>query len=247
MSAHFLIVGGTRGIGRALVEHLSATGHRVSVFGRRPNPAHDSPEVVHSAVDVMDQEALLSGIDEAVSRFGKIQCAVFLQRHRGDDGGIEADVAVALGATSVAMEHMVERSYFDAGRSPSVVLVSSVADRYVGPEQPLGYHVAKAGLSQLARYYALKLGPSGVRVNAVSPCVVLKPEAAEFYGKHQALVRRYEQFIPLGRMGTPADIAGAIMFLAGESAAYITGQNIVVDGGLTLRSHESLIRDLSST
>jgi len=136
------------------------------------------------------------------------------------------------------------RGFSDDGQSNSIVLVSSIADRYVAPEQSLGYHLAKAGFSQLARYYALELGPLGIRVNSVSPCVVAKDEAREFYDKNEWLVDRYKKFIPLGRMGKPEDIVNAIMFLAGEQASYITGQNIVVDGGLTLRSHESLIRDL---
>lgn len=123
-------------------------------------------------------------------------------------------------------------------------MVSSIADRYVAPEQPLDYHLGKAGFTQLARYYALQLGPLAIRVNVVSPCVVAKDEASEFFDRNEWLVGRYQKFIPLGRMGRPQDIVNAIMFLASDQASYITGQNLVVDGGLTLRSHESLLRDM---
>lgn len=98
----------------------------------------------------------------------------------------------------------------------------------------------------MARYYALVLGPMGIRVNSVSPWVVAKDEGKEFYDKNKWLVDSFSRLIPLGRMGKPQDIAIPIMFLASEQASYIIGQNIAIDGGLTLRSHESLIRDFPS-
>jgi NAD(P)-dependent dehydrogenase (short-subunit alcohol dehydrogenase family) len=242
---HFLVVGGTRGIGRALVKHLVGVERNlVSVLGRSSGGDVQSPRLTHYAVDVSNHEALLSSLDQAVASYGKFACVIFLQRHRAVKDEFDLELTVALGATKNAIDHLVERHCFSADvQSNSIVLVSSIADRYIAPEQSLGYHIGKAGISQLARYYALSLGPLGIRVNAVSPCVVAKDEAREFYDKNEWLTDRYRKFIPLGRMGKPQDIVNAIMFLAGEQASYITGQNIVVDGGLTLRSHESLIRD----
>jgi len=242
---HFLIIGGTRGIGRALVKHLAGnSGNRISVLGRNPAADADSPAQTQYAVDVKDQAALISCLDQAVARHGKIDCAVFMQRHRGGKEDFDTDLAVALTATRNAIDHLVDQQYFsDNHPSNSIVLVSSIADRYIAPEQSLGYHVGKAGFSQLARYYALKLGAKGIRVNTVSPCVVAKDEAKNFYDANEWLVDRFRTAIPLGRIGTPLDIVNAIMFLAGDQSSYITGQNIVVDGGLTLRSHESLIRE----
>jgi NAD(P)-dependent dehydrogenase (short-subunit alcohol dehydrogenase family) len=242
---HFLVVGGTRGIGRSLVQHLvGGEGNCVSALGRNPSLDVQSPRLTHYAVDVSNREALLWSLDQAVERYGKLTCVAFIQRHRAGKDDFDMELTVALSATKNAIDHLVDRRYFFAGgQSNSIVLVSSIADRYVAPEQSLGYHLGKAGLSQLARYYALALGPSGIRVNSVSPCVVAKDEARAFYDKNAWLVDRFRTLIPLGRMGKPQDIVNAIMFLAGEQASYITGQNIVVDGGLTLRSHESLIRD----
>ncbi len=246
---HCLVVGGTRGIGLALVRHLLDLGnHFVSVIGRTPNASVESSMLSQYAVDVTDQTALLSSLDLSTQRYGPVSTVVFFQRHRSGPDGFDTAMAVALGATRRTIDHLVARNSFaSGGGSNSIVLVSSIADRYVAPEQPLDYHVAKAGLSQLARYYALKLGPIGIRVNCVSPCVVAKDEALEFYNKNQWLVDRCRAFIPLGRMGRPKDIVNAIMFLAGAESSYITGQNIVVDGGLTLRSHESLLRDIPRT
>jgi NAD(P)-dependent dehydrogenase (short-subunit alcohol dehydrogenase family) len=244
---HFLVVGGTRGAGLALVKYLMVIeGNCVSVLGRSPGEEIASPNVMHYSVDVSNREALIMALDESSEKFGKISSAIFLQRHRANGDQLELELAVALSATKNAIEHLVIHDYFTSAPLPgSIVLVSSVADRYVAPEQSLGYHLSKAGLSQLGRYYAVKLGPKGIRVNTVSPCVVAKPEAKAFYDQNQKLVDNLNRSIPLGRSGKFEDIVNAIMFFAGEQASYITGQNLVVDGGLSLRTQESLIRDFS--
>jgi NAD(P)-dependent dehydrogenase (short-subunit alcohol dehydrogenase family) len=153
-------------------------------------------------------------------------------------------LSVALTATRNAIDHLVNGDHFSGHEAGNgIVMVSSIADHYIAPEQNLGYHVSKAGLVQLARYYALQLGHKGIRVNVVSPCVVIKDAAQEYYRENSWITDRFERFIPLGRAGKSQDIINAIMFLAGDQASYITGQNIVVDGGLTLRSHESILMD----
>jgi NAD(P)-dependent dehydrogenase (short-subunit alcohol dehydrogenase family) len=242
---HYIIVGGTRGTGQALVQHLlSDPGNRVSVFGRKHDAGLSHQHLMAHAVDVSDAPALRSALDLAVATYGKLYSIVFMQRNRSASDAFETDLMVALTATRNAIDHVIDHRYFserEAGNS--IVMVSSIADHYIAPEQDVGYHVSKAGLVQLARYYALQLGRKGIRVNSVSPCVVIKDAAQEFYKENSWLTDRFEQYIPLGRAGKSQDIIKVIMFLAGDQASYVTGQNIVVDGGLTLRSHESIIRD----
>lgn len=243
---HFLVLGGRRGIGKVLVERLAASvGNHVSVLARTAHEGGDVLRQSQHVVDVADQRALLKCLDAAVAQHGKLLGAVFLQRHRANGDEFDRDLAVALSATKNTIEHLIDKGHFVNDRQASIVVVSSVADHYIAPEQPLGYHVAKAGLAQLARYYAFALGSRGIRVNVVSPCVVVKREAAEFYARNDLLVERINNTVPLGRAGTPDDIVDAITFFMSEQASYVTGQTLVVDGGLTLRSHESLIRDFS--
>ena len=134
---HFLVVGGTRGTGRALVQHLvGEEANCVSVLGRSSGADIQSSRLTHYMVDVLDREALLASLDMAVACYGKLSCAVFLQRHRGGKDELDLELAVAVGATKHAIEHLVSRHCFsDDGRSNSIVLVSSIADRYVAPEQ----------------------------------------------------------------------------------------------------------------
>lgn len=242
---HFLIIGGTRGIGKYLVDILLADGsNRVSIFGRNPTHQHTQDRVKEYAADVSDNENLSQSISDAVKNLGKINAVIFMQRHRSKFDEMEKDLEVAVMSTKHVIDLLVRDNLLAVNGNRSIVLVSSIADQYIAEEQPAGYHVAKAGLVQLGRYYALKLGPLGINVNIVSPCVVAKPEAAEYYKNNQPLVDRFKKFIPMGRMGTPEDISNAIIFLTDAKASYITGQNIVVDGGLTLRSHESLLREI---
>src|SRR5262249_51795840 len=110
---------------------------------------------------------------------------------------------------------------------------------------PVSYHVAKAGLEQMVRYFAVALGPKGIRVNTVAPGTIVKDESKAFYRDHPQLEQLYREIVPLGRMGTAADVAELIAFLLGEGASFLTSQTIVLDGGVSLRWHEALARDVS--
>src|SRR5439155_20485051 len=106
------------------------------------------------------------------------------------------------------------------------------------------YHAVQRALRQLARFYDVTLGPKGIRVNCVSPGIVLKPEADRFYRANKKLVALYERIAPLRRFGTAADVARVVWFLCSEDSAFITGQDIVVDGGISLVWQATLARQL---
>jgi len=126
------------------------------------------------------------------------------------------------------------RPYLKASGHGSVILVSSIYGR-VGPDMrlyegtgmanPIAYGVTKAGLMQLARHFATELAPE-IRVNTISPGGIWRAQ-------HEAFVQRYEERTPLKRMATEEDFKGAIGFLASDLSAYVTGQDLVVDGGWT--------------
>ena len=195
------------------------------------------------SVDLSDHGRLLSALSEIVAKNGEINNLVFLQRYRdgGDVWGGELDISLT--ATKMVIENLADR--FDRRTGSSIVIFSSNAAWFVAEEQPVGYHVAKAALVQMARYYALALGPKQIRVNCITPGTVLKEESKEFYLRNTPLQNLYRQITPLGRMGTAEEIADAVAFLCSSKASFITGQNIVVDGGISLQWQEGLARKLT--
>jgi len=243
---HSLVIGGTRGAGRSLVKAFASEDHVVSVIGRRspPEADHQIPNVHYWAMDLTDKERLDAVLSEIVNKNGELSNLVFLQRYRGKQEDWSGEIETTLTATKNIIEQLSAK--FDDRADKSMVLVSSVFSHFVGDGQALSYHVAKAGLDQMVRYYAVALGPKGIRVNGVSPITFLKEESKDVYLKNENLMNLYKTIIPLARMGTSEEVANVIAFLCSHRASFITGQHIVVDGGLSLIWQETLARKLSS-
>lgn len=241
--AHTLVVGGTRGIGREAVRHFVRAGHRVSVLGRRES---EEAGVSSQTVDLADKDALLAALAEALKQNGRLTNLIFLQRYRGEGDAWQGELDVSLTATKIIIEQLAGE-FVRPKKSAlnSIVIVGSNASRLIAGEQSVGYHAAKAALCQMARYYACSLAPRGLRVNCVTPGIVLKDEARKFYRENEPLHALYRRITPLGRMGSPRDIADAIGFLCSPGAAFITGQEIIVDGGLSLLWQGSLANGLT--
>lgn len=243
--SHTLVIGGTRGIGRTLVKQLAATGQVLSVVARNDpgNLNQAAHNVGYWAADLLDRERFIQVLREVVDERGKLNNLICFQRFRGTGDSWAGNLETSLTATKNAIELSVDE--FDDSSDASIVIVGSIAGHLIADEQPVGYHVAKAGLNQLVRFYAVTLGPKRIRVNCVSPAAVLKEESKEFYLQSKDLADLYTKIIPLGRIGTSEEIAHVIEFLCSPQASFITGQNIVVDGGLSLQSQESLGRKLT--
>jgi NAD(P)-dependent dehydrogenase (short-subunit alcohol dehydrogenase family) len=241
---HSLIVGGTRGIGRALANLLATENHRVSVIGRRPPSGKPNRKVHFWSADLLDPAGTLQALENIVKQNGKLNNLIFLQRFKGQGDKWQGELATSLSATKLVIEFLAQ--HFQTGHSKSIVLVSSAAAHLVAQEQDVSYHVAKAGLQQMGRYYAVLLGPKGFRVNIVSPGTVIKSENRNFYMRDKKLQRLCSETIPLGRMGKAEEVAETIAFLCSDKASFITGQNIMVDGGVNLLSPETLARKLAN-
>ena len=242
---HSIIVGGTKGVGRALAERFAAGGQYVTAVGRNAAefPEFDAGRVEGFRGDLEQPDALLASLVRQVERRGKVSSLVFLQRYRGSGDSWAGEMAVSLTATKTLLEGLVP--HFDSDGDRSVCVVCSNAGSFVASNQPVAYHAAKAALRQMARFYAVRLGPRGIRVNVVSPCTFVKPESAAFFAGRDELRSLYEKITPLARMGSAVEVASAVEYLCGPGASFVTGQDLTVDGGLSLVLQDALARDVA--
>lgn len=243
--SHLIIIGGTKGLGKAFLETIRGAYAQVSVLARTvPVGAKAIGNVYFISADITKPASLKVAVEEAVARNGKITHLVFFQQYRGTEKRWEGKLECTLTATRDTLE--LCREHFTDEGDKAVVLLSSIASQMVADEQDEGYHAAKTGLLGLARYYACKFGPLGVRVNCVSPGTVLKAASKHHFLENPELHDWFQQIIPLRRMGTENEVASVIRFLLSDAASFITGQELIVDGGAGLRSQESLARKLFS-
>lgn len=246
MDKHTIIVGGTKGSGMVFARLCAEKGDRVSVIGRRKISGEElgHPSIDTYSADITDAESLKETLSEilAVQPWTSL---VFFQKFRSDGDSWEGEWKVSMDGTKQIVDICTEAiSHEEKPQKRSIVVIGSVAGQTVIATQPIGYHAAKAALEHMVRYWAVNLGPLGINVNMVSPHAVLKEESADFYLGYTKLMDLYKEIIPIGRMGTSKEIAGVVRFLCSDDARYITGQNLLIDGGITLQMLEGPVRSV---
>jgi 3-oxoacyl-[acyl-carrier protein] reductase len=237
--AHSLVSGGSRGLGLAVVERLLARGDSVATFSRSGSEALAALAAKHpgrlliESLDAADASALRGFVERAAAAFGSIDNCIANAAiaHEGvlataTDAEIDAMLAVNLRGSIVLVREAVRQMLVKA-EQPSVTLVSSIVASHGSPGLAV-YAATKAGLEGFARSLARELGPRGIRVNAVAPGFLETDLSASLSADNRSrIIRR----TPLGRLGLPADVVGAIDFLSSPRAAFITGQVLTIDGG----------------
>lgn len=241
---HSLVIGGTKGLGRAVASRLHMLGHAVSVVSRHAVPPTPNDGPRSWCADLADAEGMKRVLRQAVAEQGPLSYAVFTQRYRGSGDDWSGEISVSLTGTKETMEVIAD--LFVSSGDRAIVLVSSVYAEFVGDSQPVSYHVAKAGLNQMVRYYAVNFGKRGIRVNGIMPFTFIKEETKSYYYANKPLQKLLEDIIPLGRMGTTDDSVNVIEFLCSEKASFINGQNICIDGGLSVAWSENIVRRMAN-
>jgi len=245
-----LLTGASGYLGRALADALAEAGARVVVSSRKIENARSVANELggkqagrHLAIclDHLDEIAIDRGFEDAVSQAGRID--VLVNNGHAPLGAdwstvtaeqFQRQLANLTGYFLLARrlrDHSVAQQ-----RAASVVLlgsmygvVGSYPDAYAGicAASPVAYHALKGGIVHLTRHLAVYWAKDGVRVNCLSPGPFPNPQAPA------KMVERLKTKSPMGRMGSPHELKGAIVFLASDASSYVTGQNLIVDGGWT--------------
>lgn len=245
-----LVTGASGHLGSALARALAEAGASVVISSRDRRRAESAAEQLpcpgdaeHAAVelDYFDESSLERGFQEAVARTGRLDILVN-NGHEGDGHDwtnvtaeqFNRQLGNATGyflLSRLLRDHAVGRK----ARASVVMigsmygLVGSYPEAYAGicPASPVHYHTLKGGIIQMTRHLAVYWAGDGVRVNCLSPGPFPSPTAPA------AMVERLCARTPTGRMGAPHELKGALLLLASDAGSYLTGQNIIVDGGWT--------------
>jgi len=236
----FVVVGAGQGIGRQTVHALATVGARVACVDVDPQLAEEVAREVDGvavagdatsrsgATAIFDQATVtLGGLDGVVDIVGMARYASLLDLADEDwDWHFDIVLRHAYLTTQLAGRALA------AGSGGVLAFVASVSGLTSAPRHA-AYGAAKAGLMALVRSAAVELGPAGVRVNAVAPGVVWTPRVSAYLGDEGRA--RNVANTPLRRVALPADIAAALLFLCSDLAAYVSGQTLVVDGGVAAK------------
>lgn len=249
-----LVTGGTSGIGQAIAVRFAEYGANVAInYLRTPEEAEDTEEQVHACVrrvkeegvrdvlvqgDVSKEDEVVRMIEDTVAQLGGLDvlvnnAGIQISRpsHELSSEDFDKVLAVNLRGSFLCAREAIRR--FIETDTPGVVInVSSVHQRIPKPNY-LGYSVSKGGMQNLTTTLALEYAGRNIRVNGIGPGATITPINRAWVDDPEK-AKQVTQHIPLARAGTADEMAGIACFLASDDAAYITGQTIFVDGGLTL-------------
>lgn len=242
-----IITGGGSGIGRASAVALAKAGAKVVVAGRREAELDGTIAEVKAAggegfavkTDVLYEDQIQNLIDKTVEAYGKVDILFSNAGVEGDIGPLHEQTAenyhfindINVKGVFLSMKRVIQQ-FLKQGAGGSIINNASVAGM-VGFPGATNYVASKHAVIGLTRSTALEYATAGIRVNAVSPGAIqtdMIDRFKEFVTEEQLI-----SFHPLGRLGKAEEIADAVVFLAGDTASFITGVNLPVDGGFTAR------------
>ena len=243
-----IVTGSSRGIGLASARELAGHGAKVVISSRKQdacdtvaaelNAQHGDGTAIAIAASISDKAALQRLVDETRARFGRIDilvCNAASNPYYGPQAGIADDQFRKILDNNIVSNHwliqMVAPEMLER-RSGSIIIISSIGGLRGSPV--IGaYCISKAADMQLARNLAVEFGPSNVRVNCIAPGLI-KTDFARALWEDPDRIEAANTRVPLRRIGEPEEIAGAVVFLASQASAFMTGQTMVIDGGVTI-------------
>ena len=243
-----IVTGSTRGIGRSVAEHMAKAGAKVVISSRKADVCEQVAKAIRSSggdaiaipANIGDKGQLENLVNETRRHWGRIDvlvCNAASNPYYGPMAQMPDDAFNKILQNNVVSNHWLANLVLPemAERKDGVVIIVSSIGGLKGTGVLGAYAISKAADMQLARNLAVEWGRSNIRVNCIAPGLV-KTDFARALWENPETRRHYELLTPLGRIGGPDDIGGIAAFLASPAAAFITGQTIVADGGVTIAS-----------
>jgi NAD(P)-dependent dehydrogenase (short-subunit alcohol dehydrogenase family) len=250
-----IVTGGAMGIGGATARRLAEEGARVLIVDIADEVGRQNVETIRAKggiaecleCDVSTEAGVQQMVDHVVGLWGRLDIIVNNAYALDRIGRVDAvriteeewDQGMNVGLKSMFRAARFAVPHLRAAGGGAIVNMSSVHGLLAERGQ-LVYETLKAGVLGLTRQLAVEYGPDAIRVNAVCPGHIVTERIAERWREHPDTLRFFAEQYPLRRTGTPTDIANAIVFLCSDEASFITGQALVVDGGLSIQLQEEL-------
>ena len=243
MNKNILIIGANSPAAIETARHFLKKKNRVIAISKNNLTSENKKQVPNltdfKKIDITLKTEFNDFFNKIIKKYKIVHSIIFFQRDRSKNTSLSSEVRVSIEATIKIIEIFSKQKEIS---DKTITIISSPAANKIASEQGINYHISKAGINQVIRYYAVKLGKKNIRVNGVEPAIVIKERSKKYFSDNLDLTNLYEKTIPLGRMGTVIDIAQLIYFLSSKESSYINGQIIKIDGGLSLHEAGSLSR-----
>jgi NAD(P)-dependent dehydrogenase (short-subunit alcohol dehydrogenase family) len=242
-----IITGSSRGIGRSIAESMSRAGAKVVISSRKAEACDNvvaaiteaGGEAIAVPCNVADPAQLQNLVDQTVATWGRLDilvCNAAVNPYFGPMETMPEDAYDRIMNCNVKSTFLLTRMaapLMAKGGGGNIILISSIGGNQ-GSNTLAIYGISKAADSSMTKSLAIEWGSRGIRANCIAPGLI-KTDMSRALWENEKLLKNVEEGTPVHRIGQPEDVGGVAVFLASKAAAYITGQTIVVDGGITIK------------